>query len=43
VVKLADALRLAEESELDLVEIAPTAEPPVARVMDYGKFKYQRS
>jgi len=43
VVKLADALRLAEESELDLVEIAPTAEPPVARVMDYGKFKYQEA
>ena len=32
-----------EESELDLVEIAPTAEPPVARVMDYGKFKYQEA
>jgi len=43
VVKLAEALRLAEESELDLVEIAPTAEPPVARVMDYGKFKYQEA
>ncbi len=43
VVKLPDALRLAEESELDLVEIAPTAEPPVARVMDYGKFRYQEA
>ena len=40
---MADALKLAEESELDLVEIAPTAEPPVARVMDYGKFKYQEA
>ena len=43
VVKLPEALRLAEESELDLVEIAPTAEPPVCRVMDYGKFKYQEA
>ena len=37
---LADAFRLAEESNVDLVEIAPTAQPPVARLMDYGKFKY---
>ena len=37
VVKIAEALRLAEESELDLVEIAPTAAPPVCRIMDYGK------
>ena len=43
VVKLPEALRLAEESELDLVEIAPTAEPPVCRVMDYAKFKYQEA
>jgi translation initiation factor IF-3 len=41
VVKLFDALRRAEEAELDLVEIAPTAQPPVCRIMDYGKFKYQ--
>lgn len=34
------ALHLAEEAELDLVEIAPLAQPPVCRVMDYGKFKY---
>jgi len=34
---------LAEEAELDLVEIAPTAKPPVCRVMDYGKFKYRES
>jgi translation initiation factor IF-3 len=36
-----DALRMAEEANVDIVEIAPTAEPPVARLMDYGKFKYQ--
>jgi translation initiation factor IF-3 len=36
-----EALRLAEEADVDLVEIAPTAEPPVVRLMDYGKFKYQ--
>jgi len=41
VVKLADAFRLAEEKDVDLVEIAPTAVPPVCRLMDYGKFKYQ--
>lgn len=38
-----EALRLAEESEIDLVEIAPTAQPPVCRLMDYGKFKYQNA
>ena len=37
---LAEAFRLAEEANVDLVEIAPTAVPPVARLMDYGKFKY---
>ncbi len=36
-------MRLAEEAEVDLVEIAPTAVPPVCRLMDYGKFKYQES
>ncbi|MYN12017.1 translation initiation factor IF-3 [Pusillimonas sp. TS35] len=41
VLKTADALRLAEENDVDLVEIAPTASPPVCRLMDYGKFKYQ--
>ncbi len=35
------ALQLADESGVDLVEIAPMAKPPVCRVMDYGKFKYQ--
>ena len=34
-------MRMAEEQEVDLVEIAPTAQPPVCRLMDYGKFKYQ--
>jgi len=38
-----DALRLAEEKDLDLVEIAPNATPPVARIMDYGKFKYEEA
>ncbi len=37
------ALELAEEAELDLVEISPTADPPVCRVMDYGKFKFEQS
>ncbi len=41
VVSITDALARAEASELDLVEIAPTAQPPVCRLMDYGKFKYQ--
>ncbi len=35
------ALRLAEEREVDLVEIAPTAQPPVCKLMDFGKFKYR--
>ena len=41
IVSIGEALRLAEESGVDLVEIAPTASPPVCRLMDYGKFKYQ--
>ena len=43
VVSIRDALAQAEEAELDLVEIAPTAEPPVCRIMDIGKFKYQEA
>ncbi len=43
VVSLEDALQIAEEAELDLVEIAPTAEPPVCRIMDYGKFLFEQS
>ncbi|CAA9223352.1 MAG: Translation initiation factor 3, partial [uncultured Blastococcus sp.] len=38
---IGEALRLAQDSELDLVEVAPMARPPVARLMDYGKFKYE--
>lgn len=41
VVSLQEALRMAGEMDVDLVEIAPTAVPPVCRLMDYGKFKYQ--
>ena len=41
IVSLAEAFRLSEEANVDLVEIAPNAQPPVARLMDYGKFKYQ--
>ncbi|MEW6560456.1 translation initiation factor IF-3 [Thiomonas bhubaneswarensis] len=41
VVSLAEALKLAEQHDVDLVEIAPTASPPVCRLMDYGKFKYE--
>ncbi len=37
-----DALRQAQELDLDLVEVAPQATPPVCRIMDYGKFKYER-
>ena len=43
VVSLATANKMAEEAQVDLVEIAPTAKPPVCRLMDYGKFKYQES
>ena len=41
IVSLAEALRMAGEIDVDLVEIAATAVPPVCRLMDYGKFKYQ--
>lgn len=43
VMSLREALRLAEEHQLDLVEIAPQARPPVCRLMDYGKYKYEQS
>jgi len=43
VVTIAAANKLAEEAELDLVEIAPTAVPPVCRIMDYGKYKYREA
>lgn len=38
-----DALRLAKDAELDLVEISPEADPPVAKIIDWGKFNYQRT
>ena len=41
IMSLRDALKLSEERGLDLVEISPNAEPPVCRIMDYGKFKYE--
>ncbi len=43
ILSLAAANKLAEEAELDLVEIAPMATPPVCRIMDYGKYKYRES
>ena len=42
VYSLAEALRMAQEQELDLVEISPKAEPPVCRIIDYQKFLYQQ-
>ena len=41
IVRIDDALRLAREADLDLVEVAPMARPPVCKLMDYGKFKYE--
>nr|WP_245565109.1 translation initiation factor IF-3 [Nocardioides insulae] len=43
IVPTADALRLAQEADLDLVEVAPMARPPVCKLMDYGKFKYENA
>ncbi len=43
IMSIGDALRLAESQELDLVEVSPTARPPVCRIMDYGKFKYEEA
>ncbi len=42
IVPIEEALRLADAAQLDLVEIAPKAQPPVCRILDYGKFKYQQ-
>jgi len=42
-VSLEEALKLAEEAELDLVEIVPNADPPVCRIMDYGKYIFEQS
>lgn len=43
IMSLQEALALAEARQLDLVEVSPTAVPPVCRIMDYGKFKYQQA
>ena len=43
VVSLREALEMAYDAELDLVEIVPTAKPPVCRIMDYGKFRFDES
>jgi len=43
VVDIKEALRIAREAELDLVEVAPNSDPPVCRVMDFGKFLYERT
>ncbi|MER2604103.1 MAG: translation initiation factor IF-3, partial [Candidatus Competibacter phosphatis] len=43
VVLLIQARRMAEEAELDLVEISPSAKPPVCRIMDYGKFRFEQA
>ncbi|MCC6604862.1 MAG: translation initiation factor IF-3 [Anaerolineae bacterium] len=43
VVPINQALQMAEEAELDLVEVAPNASPPVCRIMDYGKFAYEKT
>ncbi|MGQ9536521.1 MAG: translation initiation factor IF-3 [Actinomycetota bacterium] len=40
---LEEALRLAEEMDLDLVEVAPLADPPVCKIMDYGKYRYEQT
>jgi translation initiation factor IF-3 len=41
IVRIEDALRVAADADLDLVEVAPEAKPPVCKIMDYGKFKYE--
>ena len=42
ILSIRDALTLAQEKGLDLIEVAPTAQPPVCRIMDYGKYKYEQ-
>ena len=42
IVDVRDALRMAREKGLDLIEVAPTAQPPVCKIMDYGKYKYEQ-
>lgn len=43
VVRIEDALKLAQEADMDLVEVAPNSQPPVVKIMDYGKFKYEQA
>jgi translation initiation factor IF-3 len=43
VVSLEEALKLAQEADLDLVEVAPNSDPPVCRILDYGKFLYEKA
>lgn len=43
IVAIGEALRRAEEADLDLVEVAPNADPPVCRIMDFGKFQYEQA
>lgn len=43
IMSVKDALKIALEKELDLVEVAPIAKPPVCRIMDYGKYRYEQS
>jgi translation initiation factor IF-3 len=43
VVSIQEALRLADEADLDLVEVAPNSDPPVCRIMDFGKFLYEKT
>jgi len=43
IINTEEAIRIAQEAELDLVEVAPNSEPPVCRVMDYGKFIYEKA
>jgi translation initiation factor IF-3 len=43
IVPISEAIRFSEEKELDLVEVAPQAKPPVCKVMDYGKYKYEQA
>ena len=43
IVPIAEAQRMADDAGLDLVEVAPTADPPVCRILDYGKFKYEQA
>ena len=42
VMKISEALRLSNEAELDLVEISPNTEPPVCKIMDYGKYRFEK-